>query len=230
MKKVIAIIATGAIFLAAAYLLLAEDSAAHPLLAALYGAAGTAALLYWPRKGCLQLLSLCWLCILLYGMALLELATCTTVYSTVVYTPSSAEILILMSIPFLLVMLPICTYYMRAYYYEHMRGELEDAVLAATDPLDGPTEGALEKARKLLTKGIPADDIPDALVARDELVFEAIGTPNAQAVANTLELLPLLAKAGATISRDSLKSAKYNCPLSIQAELEKLPVTPDNRL
>ena len=84
----------------------------------------------------------------------------------------------------------------------------------------------MEKALRLLKQGIPADYIADALVSRDELVFQAVDTPNPQAVANAVKLLPLLAQAGAGISRDSLDSAKYNCPPAIQAELQKLPLTP----
>ena len=226
MKKLIAIIATAGVFFTAARLLLVENPWGTPVLAALWGAAGTAALLYWPRKGCVQLLSLCWLCVVLYGIAALELAGCAEVREEDAYMPGPVSLLIFLSVPFFLVLLPIAVYFLRSIYRDHMRTVLEEAVLAATDPLAGPEDGAMEKALQLLKQGTPADYIADALVSRDELVFQAVETPNPQAVANALELLPLLAKAGAGISRDSLDSAKYNCPPAIQAELQKLPLTP----
>lgn len=226
MKKLISIAATGVIFYIGGWLLLVEGSTAHPATAALWGAAGTAALLYWPRRGGLQLLSLCWLCVLLYGIAALALADCAEVKDTEANMPPASMVLIFFSIPFLLVMVPMGAFILRSAYRDHMRSVLEEAVLAATDPLRGPTEGALEQARELLTRGTPVDYIVDSMVERDELVFEAVETPNRQAVENALELLPLLARAGATISQESLDSARYNCPPDLQKELQKLPLAP----
>ena len=226
MKKLISIAATAVIFYIVGCLLLVEGSTAHPALAALWGATGTAALQYWPRRGWLQLLSLCWLCVLLYGIAALELAGCAEVKDTEAYMPPASMVLIFISIPFLLVLVPIGVFIMRSAYRDHMRSVLEETVLAATDPLHGPTEGALERAHELLTRGTPVDYIIDSMVERDELVFEAVETPNRQAVENALELLPLLARAGATISQESLDSARYNCPPDLQKELQKLPLAP----
>ncbi len=225
MNKLIAIIATGVIFYAGGYMLQVEGAFAQPLHAALWGATGTAALLYWPRRGTLQLISLCWLCVLLYGMAALAVAGCAEVRQEENLMPSAGSLLIFVSIPFLLVMVPLGVLFIRSMYRDHMRTLLEEAVLAATDPLDGPTEGAMAKAQELLARGTPVDYIADAMVERDELLFEAVDTPNPQAVANAIELLPQLAAAGATISQTSLDSARYNCPPSLLKELSKFPLS-----
>ena len=131
---------------------------------------------------------------------------------------------VLFATPFLMVLVPIVVIFFRAAYRDHMRTVLEEAVLAATDPLVGPESGAMEKALLLLNKGTCADFIPDAMVDRDESKFEAVDTPDAEAIRNATELIPLLGKAGAYISEDALKSARYNCPPSIQEALSKLPI------
>lgn len=226
MKQIIAIIATGLLFFTIGQVLLVQDAMSHPIHAALWGAVGTAALLYWPRRSTMQLLSLCWLCILLYGIALMMLVGCAEVRDPEAYMPGAGSMLIFISIPFLMVLLPIGVLFVRTAYRDHMRTVLEEAVLAATDPQNGPTNGAREKALRLLAEGISADYIPDAMVERDELVFEAVETPHPQAVANAVELLPHLAKAGAHITQASLDTAKYNSPPAIQAELQKFPITP----
>ena len=61
------------------------------------------------------------------------------------------------------------------------------------------------------------------MVQRDEENFEAINTPNPEAIENALALIPLLGINGGTITQDSLDSAKYNCPPSIQEALRQLP-------
>ena len=213
--KGIFIFASAALFFALGWYFGSES----PLLSALWGAAGTAALLYWPRRSLLQVLSLCWLCILLYAVA----AICTTPRE-VGYMPGGITMAVLFAVPFLMVLVPIVVIFFRAAYRDHMRTVLEEAVLAATDPLVGPESGAMEKALLLLNKGTCADFIPDAMVERDELVFEAVDTPDSEAVQNAIQLIPLLGKAGAYISEDALKSARYNCPPSIQEALSKLPI------
>ncbi len=206
-------------------LLVPGADTAQPMRAALWGAVGTAVLLYWPRSSILQVVTLCWLSLVLYGMSALELAGCTAGRAADAYMPSAPTLLIFITVPFLLILLPMGVLFLRSAYRDHMRGELEEAVLAAIDPLHGPQEGAQQKARRLLAKGTRADYIADAIVDIYELYFEAMESPNPQAVANALELLPLLAKAGAGITQNNLDSAKYNCPPAIQAELQKLPVT-----
>ena len=190
-----------------------------PLQSSLWGAAGTAVLLYWPRRSVLQVLSLCWLCVLLYGVAAFSVAP-----REEGYMPSGPEMTVLFAVPFLMVLVPIVVIFFRAAYRDHMRTVLEEAVLAATDPLIGPENGAMERALHLLNKGTCADFIPDAMVDRDEIKFEAVDTPNSEAVQNAIQLIPLLGKAGAYISEDALKSARYNCPPSIQEALSKLPI------
>lgn len=190
-----------------------------PLLPAIWGAVGTSVLLYWPHRSVLQVLSLCWLSILLYAVA----AICTTPREEG-YMPGAITMSVLFAVPFLMVLVPIVVIFFRAAYRDHMRTVLEEAVLAATDPLVGPESGAMEKALELLQKGTCADFIPDAMVDRDEIVFEAVDTPDAEAVRNATELIPLLGKAGAYISEDALESARYNCPPSIQEALSKLPI------
>lgn len=225
MKKVLAIIATALLCFVVGQLRQVEGAdASLPAVAALWGAVGTAAILYWPRRTTLQLLSLCWLCILLYGVAFSAIADCTVPQSEENYLPSSGTMLIFFAIPFLMVLLPIGVFFARSAYRDHMRSELEEAVLAATDPLQGPEPGAMDKACNLLARGTRADYIPEAMVARDELYFQAIGTPHQEAVDNAVRLIPLLAAAGASITQDTLNSSKYNCPPAIQAELNKLPV------
>lgn len=225
MKKMLAIIATAIIcFAAGQFLMVAGADTGLPVQAALWGAVGTAVLLYWPRRTILQLLSLCWLCIVLYGVAGSAIADCRVSKEPEQYLPSSGTMVIFFSIPFLLVLVPIGVFFIRSAYRDHMRSELEEAVLAATDPLHGPEPGAMQKACRLLARGTRADYIPEAMVARDELFFEAVGTPHKEAVDNAVYLIPLLGGAGATINQETLQSAGYNCPPAIQAELNKLPL------
>ena len=224
-RKIAAIVITGLCFLGLGLLLRAEGvSAALRFHAALWGAAGTAAIVYWPRKGKLQIVALCWLCILLYSIATIFLVDCSEPVVEDAYMPNITSMFILMAIPFLMALLPIPVLMIRSAYRDHMRTVLEDAVLAATDSLRGPEPGAMAKALQLLRKGIPADYIPDAMVQRDEYDFEALSTPNPEAVANELKLIPMLAAAGASISKDALDSAKYNCPPAVQEALKQLPV------
>lgn len=226
MKKVLAIIATALLCFVVGQLRLVEGAdASQPAVAALWGAAGTAVLLYWPRRTTLQLLSLCWLCIVLYGVAGSAIADCRVAREAENYLPSPGTMIFFFSLPFLLVLIPIGVFFIRSAYRDHMRSELEEAVLAATDPLHGPEPGAMEKACRLLARGTRADYIPEAMVARDELFFEAVGTPHKEAVTNAVYLIPLLGGAGATINQETLKSAAYNCSPAIQAELNKLPLS-----
>ena len=224
-RKIAAIVITGLCFLALGFLLLADGaSTSLPFHATLWGAAGTAVLVYWPRKSKLQLLSLCWLCILLYSIAAIFLVDCSEPVIEDAYMPNITGMFILMAIPFLMALLPIPVLLLRSAYRDHMRTVLEEAVLAATDSLQGPAPGAMDKALHLLRKGIPAHYIPDAIVQRDEDNFEALGTPDPEAVANELKLIPMLAAAGASISQVALDSAKYNCPPAVQEALKQLPV------
>jgi hypothetical protein len=131
--------------------------------------------------------------------------------------------LIFLSIPFLMVLTPLVVFAIRSAYRDHMCTILEENVLAATDSLHGPVTGAMEKAMQLLSTGTRADFIADAMVQRDEENFEAITTPNPEAIENALALIPLLGINGASITQDSLDSAKYNCQPSVQAALRQLP-------
>lgn len=213
--KAIFIFATAVLFFALGWYCGSEA----PLQSALWGAAGTAVLLYWPRRSLLQVLSLCWLCILMYSVAAFALSP-----REEGYMPGAIAMAVLFATPFLMVLVPIVVIFFRAAYRDHMRTVLEEAVLAATDPLAGPESGAMEKALVLLNKGTCADFIPDAMVDRDELVFEAVNPPDSQAIRNAVELIPMLGKAGAYISEDALESARYNCPPAIQEALSKLPI------
>lgn len=213
--KAIFIFASAALFFALGW----YSGMEAPMQPALWGAVGTSVLLYWPRRSVMQVISLCWLCVLLYGVAAFSVTP-----REEGYMPSGAAMIVLFAVPFLMVLVPIVVIFFRAAYRDHMRTVLEEAVLAATDPLAGPESGAMEKALVLLNKGTCADFIPDAMVDRDELVFEAVNTPDSEAIRNAVELIPMLGKAGAYISEDALKSARYNCPPAIQEELNKLPV------
>lgn len=219
-RKIISIVIIGLVVLILSSLLTSGEHVHAALQAALWAAAGTAVLAYWPRSNTWQIISLCWLSILLYAMAAFSAIFPKQAQSDY---PIGEDVLIFICIPFLMVMLPFVVLMLRSAYRDHMRSILEETVLAATDSLHGPAIGAVEKARELLAKGTCADYIPDAMVARDEQYFEAISTPHPEAVRNALELLPLLNKAGAGISQQSLDSAKYNCPPAIQQELQKLP-------
>lgn len=222
-RKIISIAMTGLVFFNIAYIHGAGENAADSLQAALWGAAGAGVMCYWPRRSVLQIISLCWLGILLFGFGVLSIIHSKLPSEAPRDYPNAEEMLFVMSVPFLMVILPFVVLTIRSAYRDHMRTVLEEAVLAATNPLSGPEEGAMEKARRLLKKGTYAAYIPDAMVERDELLFEAVDTPNPQAVKNAQELLPLLGKAGASISQAALDSSRYNCPPVIQEELKKLP-------
>lgn len=220
--KLSGVVATWIIIFAADSLLSgSEVGFVHPMQTAMWGATGTAVLLYWPRNDKWQIAALCWLIILLYGTALIGLAG--TIHPDLfgVLQPSSATMLVLITIPFFLVMIPFAINTLRAARLAQQNRLLEISVLAATDPLNGPAPGAMEKALRLLARGTNAGNIADAMVARDEDFFEAIREPHPQALTNTLILLPLLAAAHGTITQQSLDSARYNCPVSMQQELRR---------
>lgn len=222
--KVAAIIIVGLLFLGMGHLLLVDGAdTSLPMQAAVWGAACAGVVLYWPHRTTLQLLSLCWLGIALCGIAGLALADCSVPKEEAAELPSKTSMLIIFTIPFLMVLIPLVVFTIRSAYRDHMRSVLEESVLAATDTLHGPVVGAMEKAMQLLSDGTRADFIADAMVQRDEENFEAINTPNPEAIENALALIPLLGVAGATITQDSLDSAKYNCPPSIQEALRQLP-------
>lgn len=222
--KVVSIIIVGLLFLGMGHLLLVDGAdTSLPMQAALWGAACAGVVLYWPHRTTLQLLSLCWLGIALCSIAALALADCSVPSDEISDLPSSMSLLIILTVPFLMVLLPLVLFTIRSAYRDHMRTILEESVLAATDTLHGPVVGAMEKALQLLSDGTRADFIADAMVQRDEDNFEAITTPNPEAIENALVLIPLLGNAGATITQDSLESAKYNCQPSVQAALRQLP-------
>ena len=189
---------------------------------ALWGATGTAALLYWPRNDKWQIAALCWLLILLYGTALIGLITAIHPTAFGYLQPGGTMMLVLITVPFLLVLIPSAINILRAARLSQQHRRLEIYVLAATDTLNGPSPGAMKKALQLLAHGAEVGNIADAMVTRDEIYFEAVRTPHPEALANTLILLPLLAAAGGTITQDSLDSARYNCPVSVQQELCRL--------
>ena len=222
--KVVSIIIVGLLLLGTGHLLLVDGAdTSLPMQAALWGAACAGVVLYWPRRTAMQLLSLCWLGIVLCSIAGLALADCSVPKDEITDLPSKTSMLIFLAIPFLMVLLPLVVFTIRAAYRDHMRTILEESVLAATDTLHGPVVGAMEKALQLLSDGTRADFIADAMVQRDEENFEAITTPNPEAIENALVLIPLLGAAGATITQDSLDSAKYNCQPSVQSALQQLP-------
>ncbi len=222
--KVAAIIIVGLLFLGMGHLLLVDGAdASLPMQAALWGAACAGVVLYWPHRTTIQLLSLCWLGIALCSIAGLALADCSVPKDEVAELPGATSMLIFLSVPFLMVLTPLVVFAIRSAYRDHMRTILEENVLAATDTLHGPVTGAMEKAMQLLSTGTRADFIADAMVQRDEENFEAITTPNPEAIENALALIPLLGINGATITQDSLDSAKYNCQPSVQAALRQLP-------
>lgn len=165
-----------------------------------------------------QLVLLCWLGLLLVAVVFLLLSP----WEPGDYVQPFALIVIVF-LPILMVLLPVVALLVRTAARDHMRTVLEEAVLAATDPLTGPEAGAMEKALRLLNNGTCADYIPDAMVARDELKFEAVDTPHPEAVQNALELIALMEQSGTCISAGSLASARYNCSPAIQEALGKLP-------
>lgn len=103
--------------------------------------------------------------------------------------------------------------------------QLTTAVLAATDPLHGPQEGAMAAALELLRSGALAQGTADEMVRRDEIFFEAVNIPHPAAVANAVQLIHLLAEAGDTLSEAAAHSALYNCPPPVQEALRTLPLT-----
>lgn len=102
---------------------------------------------------------------------------------------------------------------------------LQAAVLAATDPLHGPVVGAMQRALLLLQHGADPRGTIDAMIERDECFFESTdqNSPAYQsAVANEIILIQMLANAGATLSRESYDSARYNCAPCVQTVLRSI--------
>lgn len=171
-----------------------------------------------PRLSVLQFVLRCELGLLLAAFVFLLLSP----WKQGDYVPPFA-LIIVVTLPILMVLLPAVALFVREAARDHMRTVLEEAVLTATDPLTGPEAGAMEKALELLNNGTCADYIPDAMVERDELKFEAVGTPHPEAVQNALKLIALMEQSGTCISANALASARYNCPPAIQEALGKLP-------
>lgn len=112
------------------------------------------------------------------------------------------------------------------------RGEtaLQLAVLAATDSIHPQQGNPLSISRLLLQNGADATGCLNAMVEQHELYFEATDrdSPIYQtAVAHAVELIPLLAAAGDTVSKEARDSARYNCDVAIQRVLAHVPTSPE---
>lgn len=99
---------------------------------------------------------------------------------------------------------------------------LLDAVLQATDPLHHHGEAPLKRAVQLLSTGANARGCLQAMVELHEFYFEATDASAASyehALRNALLLVPMLLRAGDTVTPQMLQSAKYNCAPEITALL-----------
>lgn len=111
------------------------------------------------------------------------------------------------------------------------RGEtaIQLAVLAATDTIHPQQGDTMQIVQLLLQNGADASGCLNAMVEQHELYFEATDQHSSiysAAVSNATALIPKLAAAGDTISKEALDSARYNCDPTIQQALQEVPVTP----
>lgn len=110
---------------------------------------------------------------------------------------------------------------------EYNRNLLDHIVLQATDSVAPEADNPLHEIQMLIEMGADATQTLTHLVEQDELCFEYTEhhtQEHAKAVANAVEIIPLLLKAGACITREALDSAKYNCAPAIQHLLRTAPV------
>lgn len=99
---------------------------------------------------------------------------------------------------------------------------LLESVLQATDPLHHHSDAPLKRAVELLHAGANARGCLQAMVELHELYFEATDANSGayeQALRNALLLIPMLLRAGDTLTPRMLQSAKYNCAPEITALL-----------
>ena len=99
---------------------------------------------------------------------------------------------------------------------------LLESVMQATDPLHHHGNAPLKRAVELLHAGANARGCLQAMVELHELYFEATDASTASyehALRNALHLIPLLLRAGDTVTPQMLQSAKYNCAPEITALL-----------
>lgn len=113
---------------------------------------------------------------------------------------------------------------------EYNRNLLDHIVLQATDPITPEAVAPLHEIRTLIEMGADATYTLTHMVELDELCFEYTEhntQEHAKAVANAIEIIPLLLEAGAAITREALDSAKYNCVPAIQQLLRTAPLLID---